>query len=83
MTSTYQTRVIVRDVSGKYCWDSAILYGGNKPYEHVESTLPLSGMFLSVGDERSGAPEVCTIVPTLAFSLQSMGYVRVHCVTGF
>ena len=54
MTSTYQTRVIVRDVSGKYCWDSAILYGGTKPYEHVESVL--SGMLLSARDESS---EMC------------------------
>ena len=27
MTASYQTRLIVRDVTGKYTWDSAVLYG--------------------------------------------------------
>ena len=26
----YQTRVIVRDVTGKYTWDSALLYGPDR-----------------------------------------------------
>ena len=27
MTASYQTRLIIRDVTGKYTWDSAVLYG--------------------------------------------------------
>jgi hypothetical protein len=37
----YQTRIIVRDVSGKYTWDSTLLYG---PASAMEGkTLPALG----------------------------------------
>ncbi len=29
-TASYQTRVIVRDVTGKFAWDSVVLYGPEK-----------------------------------------------------
>ena len=30
-TASYQTRIIVRDVTGKYTWDCAVLYGPEIP----------------------------------------------------
>ena len=30
-TASFQTRIIVRDVTGKYTWDCAVLYGPEPP----------------------------------------------------
>lgn len=31
ITSSYQCRIIIRDVTGKSCWDSTILFGLKQP----------------------------------------------------
>ncbi|XP_064622191.1 ral GTPase-activating protein subunit alpha-1-like isoform X2 [Lineus longissimus] len=43
------TRVIIRDVSGKYCWDSAILYG--PPNCRAGSYFPDCNLLLNVLEE--------------------------------
>lgn len=40
-TASYQTRIIVRDVTGKYTWDCAVLYG-------TEPHPSASGKFLFI-----------------------------------
>ena len=37
-TASYQTRIIVRDVTGKYTWDCAVLYGPEIP-SHANGKL--------------------------------------------
>jgi hypothetical protein len=31
VTASYQCRMIIRDITGKYCWDASILYGSKDP----------------------------------------------------
>ena len=38
---TYQVRVIVRDVSGKYTWDSTLLHGPDSTLEGKAYTLQI------------------------------------------
>ncbi len=39
LTASYHCRIIIRDVTGRYCWDSTVLFGPKQPYQAGKETV--------------------------------------------